>query len=338
MAELLERLSQARGVSGCEGDVRGIITDEIKNICDEITVDSMGNVIALKKGEDPSKRIVVIANMDEAGLIISGITEKGFLKFKLVGNIDPRKLVSKRVLIGEDRVKGVIGMKAIHLQTKDERENVVGADKLFIDIGENDLKSAEKRVKKGDYVMFDTSFENIGERVKGKALGRSASCAALVKALRGSFKYDVYACFTVQKEVGARGAQIVSRRIAPDASLTVWAAETSDMYGCKEIGGCSLGKGAAIDVFDKSAVADRYVTDALSREAEMEEINIQKCVLTPYSSGMGAFQTAGDGTVCVSAAIPCRYECSPVSLMSLSDIDAVTDYISLFLRKIGDMI
>ena len=117
MAELLKKMSEINAVSGNENDIRNLIIAEIKDMVDDITIDTMGNVIAYKKGSDSGKKIAVAVNMDEPGFIISGVTEKGYLKFKAVGNIDPRKIISKRVVIGADKIQGVIGMKAIHLQT-----------------------------------------------------------------------------------------------------------------------------------------------------------------------------------------------------------------------------
>ncbi len=229
MAELLKKMSEINAVSGNENDIRNLIIAEIKDNVDDITVDTMGNVIAYKKGSDSGKKIAVAVNMDEPGFIISGVTEKGYLKFKAVGNIDPRKIISKKVVIGADKIKGVIGMKAIHLQTKSERENVVAASKLFIDIGAKDKEDAEKYVKLGDYVTFDTEFMQIGSNVKGKALDRSGICTSLINAVEKEYKYDTYMCFLVQSEVGARGAKIVSHRINADVILSVSSAETADM-------------------------------------------------------------------------------------------------------------
>lgn len=212
MVELLKKLSQANGVSGDETTVRDIIIDEIKNHVDDINIDSMGNIIALKRGDDSSKTIAVTANMDEPGFIVSDITDSGYIKFKAVGEIDPRKIISKKVVIGKDKVKGVIGMKAIHLQTKSERENVVKASKLFIDIGAVSKKEAKKCVSLGDYITFDTSFTEIEDRFKGKALDRSSVCTALINALKSKHQYDLCACFLAQHEVGARGADIVTHR------------------------------------------------------------------------------------------------------------------------------
>lgn len=339
MAELLKKLSEINGVSGNETAVRGIIADEIKNLVDDIQIDSMGNIIALKKGKDSSKAIAVTANMDEPGFIISGITDKGYLKFKAVGTVDPRKIISKKVIIGDNMVKGVIGMKAIHLQTKSERENVVSVSKLFIDIGAKNKSEAEKYVKLGDYAVFATEFSVIGGNIKGKALDRSGTCYALIKALNGKYPYDVYACFLVQHEVGARGAKIVSHRINPDTSLTVSSTDTTDMCGCKEINdGAALGGGVVVNYADRTVIADKRLTDYMIKTAEKEKINVQVKALKPSESDTGAMQGGNSGSKCLNAVIPCRYSHSPVSIMSLSDINDAADYISLFLNEIGELI
>lgn len=339
MAELLKMLSETNGVSGNENAVRDIIIEKIKDHADEIHVDSMGNVIALKRGADESKTFAVTANIDEPGFIVSGITDKGYLKFKAVGTVDARKLVSKKVVIGDDKIKGVIGMKAIHLQTRSERENVVAVSKLFIDIGAKDKEEAGKRVRLGDYVTFDTEFTVLGDNVKGKALVRSGACLALIKAFQKEYKYNVCACFLVQHEVGARGAKIVSHRINPDAVLTVSAADTEDMYGCDDTNsGCKLGKGVVINYSDKTVIADKMITDKMVKVAKKAKINIQPKVMKPHSSDSGAMQTGAYGTACLNTVIPCRYSHSPVSIMSQSDISAAADYISLFLNEIGELI
>lgn len=338
MAELLKKMSEINAVSGNENDIRNLIIAEIKDKVDDITVDTMGNVIAYKKGSDSGKKIAVAVNMDEPGFIISGVTEKGYLKFKAVGNIDPRKIISKRVVIGADKIKGVIGMKAIHLQTKSERENVVAVSKLFIDIGAKDKEDAEKYVKLGDYVTFDTEFMQIGSNVKGKALDRSGICTSLINAIGKEYKYDTYMCFLVQREVGARGAKIVSHRINADVILSVSSAETADMYGCESNAGVKLGDGSVVNFADRTIIADKEITEKMIKAAKKAKIKVQPQVLMPQTSDGGAMQSGADGAICLSSSVPCRYSHSPVSVMSLDDINSMTGYIRLFLNKIGEMI
>lgn len=339
MAELLKMLSETNGVSGNENLIREIIVEKIKNDADDVFVDTMGNVIAYKKGKDSSKKIAVTVNMDEPGFILSDITDEGYIKFKAVGNIDPRKIISKKVVIGGNNVKGIIGMKAIHLQTKSEREKVVPVSDLFIDIGAENKSAAEKVVKKGDYITFDIDFDVIGSNVKGKALDRSGVCYALLNAIKGEFPYDVYAFFLVQHEVGARGAKIASHRVSPDVVLTLSSADTTDMYGCDGINsGANLGGGVVINYADRMVIADKRLTDYMAECAEKDGIKHQIKVLKEDGSDSGAMQTATVGRPCLNAVIPCRYSHSPVSLMSMDDILSATEYISLFLNKIGEMI
>ncbi len=333
MADLMKRLSEAFGVSGAEDDVRRLIIDEIKNKADEITVDTMGNVIALKKGKTRGKTIAVTAPMDEVGMIISEITDKGYLKFKLVGSIDARKLVSKRV-VTRGGVKGVIGMKAVHLRTKSERETVTKTKDLFIDIGAKDKADAEKRIYLGEYVTFDTEFADLGVRVKGKALERSAACMALINALGGEYPYDFYAVFTVQHEVGSRGAAAVSHKLNADAVLTVTAAETTDMYGC-ETQGLKLGEGVTVSLRDARVISDRNLAEKLLNAAKESGIRANRGVTSDLTDGAAAQLT--DARV-VSALIPCRYSRSPVSIADKGDIEETEKFIRLYLNKIGEMI
>lgn len=334
MAELLKKLSEIHGVSGNENPIRELILSEISDKADEITVDTMGNIIALKRGKTSGKTIALAANMDEPGFIISGITDKGYIKFKSVGSVDPRKLVSKK-FVTQNGVKGVIGMKAIHLQTKDERENVVKVNDLFADIGASSREEAEKQVKLGEYITFDTCFAEIGENIKGKALDRSGASYALIKALDSEYPYDFYAIFTAQHEVGARGAQIAAHRVNADVLLTVSSAETADMYDCKS-GGIRLDGGACISYMDGAVIADRSLTDSLVGFAKEKGIKLQTKVTMPYRTDGGSVQIMD--TKVINAVIPCRYSRSPVSIMSKGDIDETIKLIKLYLNKIGELI
>ncbi len=320
MDKFLKTLSELNGVSGSETSVRNFLSERAKPYADEIKIDSMGNIIVFKRGLDSSKTLLVTANMDEPGFIISKITDKGYLKFKQVGNVDPRKIISKKVVVGSG-VKGVIGMKAIHLQTRAERENVVKADKLFIDIGAEDKESAEKRVKIGDYAALD----------------RSGCCAALMDVLEGKYPYDVYACFLAQSEVGSRGAKIIAHSVNADAVLSITSADTTDMYG-KTVSGTKLDGGTIINYADKNVIADKELTAFMSDEAEKTGIKVQKKPLTDFASDAGALQYNAGGVRCISAAVPCRYSHSPVSIMSLGDVSNTAAYVRLFLNKIGEML
>ena len=230
---LIKELCNLSGVSGNETEVRNFIKEQITPYADEIKVDNIGNLIALKKGNS-SKKVMLSAHTDEVGFIISGINDKGFLEFKTVGGIDTRVIISKKVLVGTKKIPGVIGMKAIHLQKKSERETVPEVSSLYIDIGAKDKDEALEYVKIGDYVSFDTCFAEMScDTIKAKAIDDRAGCAILMELIKKPVKYDTYFCFTVQEEVGLRGARVAAHRIMPDIALVIESTTCNDVYGCE---------------------------------------------------------------------------------------------------------
>ena len=336
MAELIEELSRLNGVSGNEDAVRKYIAEKISSKANEITVDSIGNLIALKKGRKSGRKIMLASNMDEAGFIVSDITDKGYLKIKSVGNIDTRVIISKKVVVGSG-IKGIIGMKAIHLQKKSERESTVPVSSLFVDIGSLSKANALKKVGKGDYVTFDTEFARMDSVIRGKALDR-LGCKCLIDAMDSDCLYDTYFVFTAQKETGARGARAASHRIQPDIALTVGTLESADMYGTDEKNiAARLGRGAVIDIADKAAIENNTLAQKLRELAAQSGIEVQERHSIEGRAISGAVQTAAGGTVTGSIAIPCRYSHTPVCMMNIKDIEAASALARLFLEKIGDI-
>ena len=299
----------------------------------------MGGVTALKRGRIGKRRIMVVCHMDEPGLIISGVTDEGYLKFKLVGAIDERVLVSKRVRIGGDKVRGVIGMKAIHLQKKKERETTVAPSELFIDIGAKSKKDALKKIHLGDYAAFDTECGNLGDCVKGKALDSRIACYALMEALKYDYEDDVYACFTVQQEIGMRGAQIAAYAVKPDFAVVLGSVCAADTYGVEKTErGAVLGNGAVLSLMDSRAIFDRAVTDKIAAAAKAEDIKVQINESSVGTSCGGGVIMSGSGTRAVTAAVACRYSHTPVCAAQRGDIEALKDLTVLILKKAGDFI
>lgn len=336
MACLLEKLSNESGVSGNEHKIRDIIIREITPYVDKIEIDTMGNLIAVKHGKK-NKKIMISAHMDEPGFIVSDITDTGYIKFKSVGKIDLRTIVSKRVLIGENKIKGVIGMKAIHLQKKSERENTVDVSDLFIDIGAKDKKNAKKKINLGDFISFDTEFKEIGENIKGKALDSAISCVCLAEALKQSYESDIYAVFAVQSEIEGRGAQVAAYGINPDAAVILDTIEAADMFGVKpNEKTASLGGGVVISHMDKRAVFDSAASDKLMKLAMDNGVKAQPRVLSAAASDGGAVQTACTGIPTVNISVPCRYSHSPVCMASKSDIASAVELAGLFLKNAKD--
>ena len=336
---LIEKLTNLNGISGDEGAVRSFIKKEIEKYADEITVDTMGNLIALKKG-DSRKKVMLSAHMDEVGFIVSGINDKGYVQFKTVGGIDTRVIISKKVVIGENKVKGIIGIKAIHLQKRSERDSVPEIKNLFIDIGAKDKKDAQKKVKLGDYIAFDTQFEMLStDTFKAKAIDDRAGCTVLMELIKHPVKYDTYFCFTTQEEVGLRGARVAAHRIMPDIALVLEATTCSDVYGVKEHEYVTnLAEGVVVTFMDRTTIVDKSFHKWLFEAAKGEGIPVQYKRMTSGGNDAGRIHITGVGVKTASLSVPCRYLHSPCGIASLSDIQAMHDLAKLFLDRIDEVI
>ncbi len=336
---LIKELTNLNGVSGDEGAVRNFIRKEIEPYADQITVDNIGNLIALKKGSS-DKKVMLSAHMDEVGLIVSGINDKGYIKFKTVGGIDTRVIISKKVVIGENKVKGIIGMKAIHLQKPSERDSVPEIKNLFIDIGAKDKKTAEKKVKIGDYIAFDTKFELLSkDTIKAKAIDDRAGCAVLMELIKKPVKYDTYFCFTTQEEVGLRGARVAAHRIMPNIALVLEATTCSDVYGVDDYDYVTnLAGGAVVTFMDRTTIVDKKFHKWLFENAKAAGIPVQYKRKTSGGNDAGRIHLAGGGVKTASVSIPCRYLHSPCGIASLLDLQAMYDLAEMFLDRIDEVI
>jgi putative aminopeptidase FrvX len=317
---ILKQLSEAPGPSGREEAVRQIIQEAIKGHVDEQRVDALGNLIAIKKSSGavagvPGK-VMIAAHMDEVALMIMHIGKDGLLRFRKFGGIDDRVLMSKCVRIGEKRIPGVIGYKPIHLLKGRERETVVGSDDLTIDIGVCSADAAEKLVKLGDYAVFDTAYEEYAQSrvVKGKALDDRAGCAVLVELLQGErYSFDLIGLFSVQEEVGLRGARVAGYALAPDAAIILEGTVCDDLPKKQDISSTTrLGYGPAITVMDHSFVADRRLVKLFTDAATAETIPYQ--IKQPLIGGTdaGAIHMTREGVPAIAVAVPTRYIHSPV--------------------------
>lgn len=335
---ILRQLSMANAVSG---DEMYLIPRLFPQLIEKYRpeniplIDTMGSVTLFRRGESSEKTVAVIAHTDEAGFIVNDITDKGFIKFEEVGTIDPRVIISKKVTIGKNAVKGVIGMKAIHLQKREERESVVPMKELFIDIGAKNKADALKQVSIGDYISFATEFGELCDGViKGKALDR-LSAACLAEIIDITPKYDTYYIFSAQKHIGSRGAIVALERIAPDYAFIVDAVETADSFGAKpEDTTALLHSGAVIAFSDMRGIADEELLNKVLITADPAKVRTQIAHGTIAPTETGAVRSAYGGTKAVLIGIPCRYTNSPVSLMSLDDIKSVTKLLGMIIKEI----
>lgn len=332
---LLKRLTEAFGVSGYEKSVRDIIYEEIKNFCTDIEIDTMGNLCAFKSAKGGNvKKILLLAHMDEVGLIITDITDDGYLKFAAVGGIDPKVLISQRVIV--NGISGVIALKAVHLTTAEEREKTITEKQLYIDIGAKDGQSAKKYVDKGDYCAFDSSYVEFGNQIKAKALDDRLGCAVMIEMLKKDWNVDLYCTFTVQEEVGLRGARVAIKGIKPDYAVVIEGTTCNDLSGVGEhLRVTKCGGGPAISVLDSASCADAELVKLLELSAKSHGIPYQFKASTAGGNDAGAIYIANGGIKTASVSVPCRYIHSPVSVMNKDDFKNCKDLIGAFLEDMG---
>jgi len=334
---LLKRLSDARGVSGNEDAVRAILVEEIRPHVDEYRVDTIGNLIAMvrARGVETPHRVMVAAHMDEVGLMVVRIDKDGVLRFRTVGGVDPRVLIAKRVLVGKEAIPGVIGMKPIHLLTEEERKQVAKVEQMYIDIGAKGKDDAESVVKVGDYVSFATQARLLGRVVMGKAFDDRAGCAVLAELVKERYSVDLVAAFTVQEEVGLRGARVAAYGIEPEIGFALEGTICDDLPREEDVTPVTrLGKGPAITVMDRSMIADRHLVDLLVRTAEAEGIPHQFKAPGLGGTDAGAIHMSREGVPSVAVSVPARYIHTPVSLVSLDDFEGAVALMKATLHRL----
>ena len=333
---ILQELSDAIGVSGHEDAVRKIIAEAVRDHVDELRSDTLGNLFAVRlqrgkkaRGAKRAFKVMIAAHMDEVGLMITGFDASGGLRFRPVGGIDDRVLPGKVLLVGPDKIPGVIGVKPIHLLKQKEREQVIDVDSMTIDIGAKTKEEAEKLVKLGQVAAFTTRYNKVGRTATGKAFDDRAGCAVLVELLRGGpagagarFPFDLHAVFTVQEEVGLRGARVAASAVEPDCAFVLEGTICDDLPKDKDTSPTTeLGKGPAISLMDRSAFADRRLVDHLVATAEKLGIPYQFKQPGVGGTDAGAITRSKAGVPTVPVAVPCRYIHSPVARLSLDDFD-----------------
>jgi putative aminopeptidase FrvX len=337
IAPLLEKLSEASGVSGYEAEVRETVAEEFRRYADEVQTDKMGNVIALKQGEDAElrRRIMLAGHMDEIGLIVTKL-EKGFLRFTSVGGLDERTLLGQEVTVrGRENLSGIIGSRPPHVLPKEEREKIIAIDKLFIDVGMGQ-EELERLVRVGDLVTLRREFTQLqGDLVAGKALDDRTAVAAILVCLERlasvRHAWDVYAVATVQEEVGLRGAITSAYGLSPDAAIAI-DATFGNQPGVPEAETVEMGKGPAI-AFGPNVHPKLY--EALVEVAKELEIPYQ-VEPVPGRSGTDAWaiQVTREGIPTALISIPLRYMHTSVETVSLKDVERTGRLMAGFIGKL----
>lgn len=319
---MLAELSNLRAVSGNEGLVRRFILDKLADVRVNTTVDTMGNLL-VRKGKSDNRPIMLSAHMDEVGLMVITIEKNGLLKFKPVGGIDSRVLIGKRVRIGNDGLPGVIGAKPVHLQKKNEQDKPFDADSLYIDAGFMNSGEAEKYVAIGEFATFDADCVAFGDGFyRGKAFDDRAGCLILLKLLLEKNDLSFSAAFTVQEEVGTRGAAVAAYALNPRIAMVVEATAAGDTPETgKETSGTVIGAGPAISLMDRTIIVNRKLRDEIAAVAEKASLPYQYRRFTGAGTEGGAIALSREGVETAVVSIPCRYIHSPHSVLKESDLN-----------------
>ena len=328
--QLLEQLCLARGVAGQEGSVRQILREALTDHVDSVETDSLGNLIARKRaraGEDNPLRVLIAAHMDEVGFMVVKVNDNGTLKIRSVGGIDARLLPGKRVQIGEKAVPGVILQTPVHLQNGGN--GVTSIDKLVIDTG------GANGIKPGDMVTFEPSFGEVGRLLKAKAFDDRVGCYVLVELLKRDYPCEVVGVFTVQEEIGLRGARVAAHAVDPHIAFALEGTIADDTPKDKdESPTTELGKGPALSVMDRSAHADPRLVRHLIRTAEENGIPWQFKQPGVGGTDIGAIHLAREGIPSMAVSVPCRYIHAPAALLDPQDLE---NTIELMAKAVNDL-
>lgn len=343
--ELLEKLTLLFGPSGCEDEVADFIVSQIEGDCDSITRDRVGNIIAKVSGRGIEynsgnpKKVMICAHMDEVGIMVSDITEEGYLRFSTVGGISPTVLPDKKVVLCENgkMINGIISSKAIHLQSTEERGKITPASKMYIDIGAKSEEEAREYVEIGTVGVFASDFVRFGTEdklIKAKALDDRLGCAIMIEIMRELYhsdkglEYDVYFAFTCCEEIGISGASVAANTICPDAAIVLESTAVADIAGVPEASRvATLGEGGTITLMDRGTIYDRNLAEIALAVAGNKEIKVQ---IKKYISGgndSANIQKSGKGTKVLAISAPSRYIHSSANVVHADDINAMRDLV-----------
>lgn len=325
--ELLREVCLVPGAPGHEEQVRKLVLQHIESLADEISVDNMGNIIALKKGKSDEK-VMVAAHMDEIAFIITHIDKDGYARFHTLGGFDPKTLTAQRVIVhGKKELIGVMGSKPIHIMSAEDRAKAPKISDYFIDFGLS-VEEVNAQISIGDVVTRERDLVRMGDCVCAKSLDNRVSVFILIEALRKikTPACDFYAVFSVQEEVGLRGATVAARKINPDFGLGLDTTISNDVPGAQEHEKItSLGKGTAIKVMDSSVISDSRMVRYMRERAEKHDIPYQLEVLTAGGTDTAAIQRSGEGAITGCVSIPTRHIHSVVEMCHLADIQGSID-------------
>lgn len=323
----LKWLTEFNAPSGHEQALRRALLEELKGYQGVTTsIDRMGNVVAVKagKGPEPRKRVMLSAHMDEVGFIVTSCTEDGFLRVAPIGGVDPRVVISKRVTVGDDKLPGIIGAMAIHLQTAADRQRVLGYSDIYVDIGAKKKDEAEGKAPKGTYISFDTDYVEFGEGcVSAKALDDRVGIFNLLRVLEDDYDCDVICVFASQEETGCRGSKGASFGLDPDVGIVLEGTTCNDLGDVPEtLQVCNVGDGVCVSFMDGTSIANRQLFRHTIEVAKNNGLSYQVKRSVSGGNDGGSMQRARGGMPVVVLSVPCRYIHSPSSVVKYSDVES----------------
>jgi putative aminopeptidase FrvX len=337
--ELLKELTEAIAPPGFEGEVRDICRRELEPIVDEIKVDAMGNLIAVKRGtlKKGKKKIMLAGHMDEIGFLVRFIDDNGFLRLNPAGGFDPKTLIAKRVVVmGKTKqLIGLIGTKPIHIMNDEEKKKLPTLDDLFVDLGLTAEEVAEE-VEIGTPVTLYQPFMQWGDIATGKAMDNRVSMWVIIRALQWTKapKHDVYAVMTCQEEIGIRGATVAAYGVDPDVGVAIDVTLACDVPGVdKKDHITKLGKGVAIKVMDSASISHPGLVKKFRALAEKEPLLYQLEILPRGGTDARGIQMAREGKPAITLSVPTRYVHSVVETLNINDLDGTAALLALYLKQ-----
>jgi putative aminopeptidase FrvX len=321
---LLKKICEIAGAPGFEQRVRTLVIEEIKNYVDEYSIDNLGNLTALKRGKSSAKKVMIAAHMDEIGFIVTHIDDNGFVRFHTLGGFDPKTLTAQRVIIhGTKDLIGVMGSKPIHVMSGAERTKVPKTTDYFIDMGMS-KEEVEKHITVGDSITRQRELIEMGDCVNCKSIDNRVSVYILIETLKRlkDFPYDVYGVFTVQEEVGIRGAQVSAMQIQPDFGFGLDTTIAYDVPGAAAHERITeLGKGAAIKIMDSQTICDYRMVRYMKEIAAKKKLTTQVEILPAGGTDtMGVQRSTPGGSIAGAVSIPTRHIHQVIEMAHKEDI------------------
>jgi putative aminopeptidase FrvX len=338
--QLLKQLTEAVSVSGNESAVRAIVREQVTPFADELQVDALGNLLVTRRGQSPDRlRVMLAAHMDEVGLMVTGIGNDGTLRFEPVGWIDTAQLPGKPVWIGQERLPGLIGVPPLSTFTMAGPTGRVEVAQMRVDIGAGSREEAQRKVRLGEQIAFASEFARLGPSIRAKALDDRLGVAILIEIVQHvPPEIDLVAAFTVQEEVGLRGAQVAAYRMKPDAAIAVDCTPARDFptWGGKENVeyNTRLGEGPAIYVADRVTIGEHSLLRLLAQTAEQEGIPYQFRQPGGGGTDAGAIHLSRSGVPSISVSVPGRYAHSAASFARIADWRATVRLLYATLRRL----